>query len=218
MLTKLTALKRGLHNLLYSSRDISTAATLFDERAKTRQRERGYIGAQELSVTGYDRIHEEVAHRLVDRFLVDISPRLFDTIANIGWDLGHVERQLDCNMTMENLRVKHFLQIDASSRLLEASGRIKSSSMNKSLVIAEKEGNLPLEENSVDAILSNLQLHFVNDLLGLLIQSQRALKPEGVFLASLFGGQTLFELRSSLQLAEIEREGGISPHVSPFAG
>lgn len=43
-----------------------------------------------------------------------------------------------------------------------------------------------------------------------------SLKPDGVFMASIFGGDTLFELRSSLQLAEIERKGGLSPHISPF--
>lgn len=44
----------------------------------------------------------------------------------------------------------------------------------------------------------------------------KSLKPDGVFMASLFGGETLYELRSSLQLADIERKGGISPHISPF--
>ncbi len=50
------------------------------------------------------------------------------------------------------------------------------------------------------------------------MQIKEALKPDGVFLGALFGGDTLFELRTSLQLAEVEREGGISPHVSPMAG
>lgn len=43
-----------------------------------------------------------------------------------------------------------------------------------------------------------------------------SLKQDGVFLASVFGGDTLYELRSSLQLAELERRGGLSPHISPF--
>ena len=53
---------------------------------------------------------------------------------------------------------------------------------------------------------------------GVLVQIKEALKPDGVFLGALFGGDTLFELRTSLQLAEVEREGGISPHVSPMTG
>jgi NADH dehydrogenase [ubiquinone] 1 alpha subcomplex assembly factor 5 len=53
---------------------------------------------------------------------------------------------------------------------------------------------------------------------GVLVQIKEALKPDGVFIGAVLGGDTLFELRTSLQLAELEREGGISPHVSPMAG
>jgi NADH dehydrogenase [ubiquinone] 1 alpha subcomplex assembly factor 5 len=42
------------------------------------------------------------------------------------------------------------------------------------------------------------------------------LKPDGVFLGSMFGGNTLHELRASLAIAEQEREGGVSAHVSPM--
>ena len=49
-----------------------------------------------------------------------------------------------------------------------------------------------------------------------MIQICRSLKPDGVFIASMFGGDTLFELRTSMQLAELEREGGVSPRVSPM--
>lgn len=59
-------------------------------------------------------------------------------------------------------------------------------------------------------------LHWVNDLPGALIQFNRALKPDSPFLGCLFGGDTLFELRTSLQLAEQERWGGFGPHVSPM--
>lgn len=68
----------------------------------------------------------------------------------------------------------------------------------------------------MDLVVSNLSLHWVNDVLGCFRAIQKALKPDGVFIGSLFGGDTLYELRSSLQLAEIERKGGISPHISPF--
>ena len=50
------------------------------------------------------------------------------------------------------------------------------------------------------------------------MQIREALKPDGVFMGALFGGDTLFELRTALQLAEVDREGGVSPHVSPMAG
>ena len=69
-----------------------------------------------------------------------------------------------------------------------------------------------------EAILSNLSLHWVNDLPGTLIQIRQVLKEDGVFIGSMLGGDSLFELRTDLQLAELEREGGISPRVSPMTG
>lgn len=65
-------------------------------------------------------------------------------------------------------------------------------------------------------VLSSLSLHWVNDLPGCFNRIFKCLKPDGVFMAAIFGGDTLFELRSSLQLAELERKGGLSPHISPF--
>lgn len=65
-------------------------------------------------------------------------------------------------------------------------------------------------------VISNLALHWFNDLPGLIKSVNKCLKPDGPFLASLFGGETLYELRSSLHLAEQERRGGLSPHISPF--
>lgn len=75
---------------------------------------------------------------------------------------------------------------------------------------------LPLAENSVDAIVSNLSLHTINDLPGLLIQARRALKPDGLFLATLPGAESLRELRQVLAETEIALSGGITPRVAPF--
>ncbi|HRO03438.1 MAG TPA: methyltransferase domain-containing protein, partial [Terricaulis sp.] len=76
---------------------------------------------------------------------------------------------------------------------------------------------LPFAEASFDLIVSPLALHSVNDLPGALIQLRRALKPDGLLLAALFGGATLNELRLSLIEAEIELTGGAGPRVAPFA-
>lgn len=75
---------------------------------------------------------------------------------------------------------------------------------------------LQFEENSLDLVVSSLSLHWVNDLPGCFSSVLKCLKPDGVFMASVFGGETLYELRSALQLADLERRGGISPHISPF--
>lgn len=83
-------------------------------------------------------------------------------------------------------------------------------------VVADEEA-LPFAQASLDLAVSVLALHHVNDLPGALLQIRRALKPDGLFLAALAGGETLTELRQSFALAEEEIEGGASPRVAPFA-
>ncbi|MEM7680141.1 MAG: methyltransferase domain-containing protein [Pseudomonadota bacterium] len=75
----------------------------------------------------------------------------------------------------------------------------------------------PLKTHGLDLISSLLNLHSINDLPGTLIQIRRALKPDGLFLAAMLGGETLYELRESLQYAELELKGGVSPRIFPFA-
>ncbi len=82
--------------------------------------------------------------------------------------------------------------------------------------VAEAE-TLPLRPASLDLVLSNLELHWTNDLPGALVQLRRALKPDGLLLATLFGGETLAELRRALMEGELLEEGGASPRVAPFA-
>lgn len=85
------------------------------------------------------------------------------------------------------------------------------------LYVQGDEEALPFGPNSLDLVISNLSLHTVNDLPGALIQIRRALKPNGMFLASLFGGETLWQLRASLQHTEQRHQGGQSPRIAPFA-
>jgi SAM-dependent methyltransferase len=79
------------------------------------------------------------------------------------------------------------------------------------------EETLPLKPESLDLVVSALALQFVNDLPGVLAQIRRALKPDGLLLAAMIGGDTLTELRQAFAAAEAECEGGISPRVAPFA-
>ena len=108
----------------------------------------------------------------------------------------------------------------ASVQLVQADASAKMAGLARSAlfspaVVAEEDW-LPFRDESFDLILCPLTLHFANDLPGALIQIRRALKPGGLFLSSLFGGETLAELRQSLANAEIEVEGGLSPRVIPF--
>jgi SAM-dependent methyltransferase len=76
---------------------------------------------------------------------------------------------------------------------------------------------LPLAPESLDLAVSALALQFVNDLPGVLSQIRRALRPDGLLLAAMLGGDTLTELRQSFAAAEAECEGGVSPRVAPLA-
>jgi SAM-dependent methyltransferase len=83
-------------------------------------------------------------------------------------------------------------------------------------VVADEE-TLPFAPHSFDLVVSVLGLHAVNDLPGALVQIRRALTPDGLFMAALFGGATLGELRRAFASGEAETSGGASPRVAPFA-
>ena len=82
--------------------------------------------------------------------------------------------------------------------------------------VADEEA-LPFADASFDLVLSNLSLHWVNDLPGALIQIRRALRPDGFFIAAMAGGETLKELSQCLFDAELAVTGGAAPRLSPFA-
>jgi SAM-dependent methyltransferase len=109
--------------------------------------------------------------------------------------------------------------VRASLRKLDAVGTIVGADViarGRPFVIADEEA-LPFRDASLDLVVSGLALHFANDLPGVLAQIRRALKPDGLFVAALLGGETLTELRQAFAEAESEIEGGASPRVAPFA-
>jgi SAM-dependent methyltransferase len=97
----------------------------------------------------------------------------------------------------------------------QAPDRFKSAAR---LALDDTQGEaLPFRPGSLDLAVSALAFQFVNDLPGVLAQIRRALRPDGLLLAAMFGGDTLTELRQSFAAAETEMEGGLSPRVAPFA-
>lgn len=149
----------------------------------------------------FDFLKTEVADRLIDR-LDDIN-RSFPVALDLGAHTGAM---------CERLATRDGTQTVFSTDITEAMIR-----QAKSLRIVGDEEALPVAENSLDLITSCLSLHWVNDLPGAMIQANRALKPDGLFLAALLGGATLQELRQALMEAEMAVDGGISPRISPFA-
>ncbi|KAJ3406793.1 hypothetical protein HDV05_005828, partial [Chytridiales sp. JEL 0842] len=152
-------------------------------------------------------LKDEVADRVVDR-LLDIKRR-FGTVLDLGSGAGHIIKFAQGDM-MDKL-----VQLDSAEKMLFRDAD-KEYEVPTERIVADEE-HLPFEENTFDCVLSSLALHWVNDLPGTLIQIQKSLKPDCPFIGAMLGGETLYELRTSLQLAEIERNGGVSPHVSPMA-
>ena len=142
-----------------------------------------------------DRVAEEAADRLAAIL------RRFDLAIDLGSPGDALRRALAGN---------------AQVGTLVAIGHAALASARGLAVVADEEMP-PLREASVDLVVSALSLQTVNDLPGAFVQIRRALKPDGLFLAALLGGETLTELRQSFAAAEVELEGGLSPRVAPFA-
>jgi SAM-dependent methyltransferase len=145
---------------------------------------------------------------LLDRVTEDLADRLaavlrrFDLAVDLGTPGNAVQRAL--------------ARVGSVGTIVGARGPSKANEgPPKPYLIADEEA-LPFGDASLDLIVSALALQFVNDLPGTLVQIRRALKPDGLFLAALCGGDTLTELRQSFAAAESEIEGGASPHVVPF--
>jgi hypothetical protein len=83
--------------------------------------------------------------------------------------------------------------------------------------IVPEEDMLTLDVQNHDLVIHAMGLHWANDLVGQLVQCRRALRPDGLFLGALFGGQTLSELRTVWAEVEAKLKGGLSPRVAPMA-
>jgi hypothetical protein len=144
---------------------------------------------------------DEVAGRLADR-LLDVN-RNFATVLDLGCHTGQMARAIG-----DRPKVGLLVQSDLSEHMVaRASG----------LRVAADEEALPFGDGVFDLVISALSLHWVNDLPGTLIQINRCLKPDGLFLGAFLGGGTLHELRAAFMDGELESEGGCAPRVSPFA-
>ncbi|MCZ4282164.1 methyltransferase domain-containing protein [Kiloniella laminariae] len=150
------------------------------------------------NLDNHDFLLQEVADRLGDR-LLDIT-RTFPKALDLGSQHELLVRTLGSRGD-----IKDFSALEYSAN--------KETAGETNLIHEEL---LPVEANSFDLVISNLCLHWVNDLPGTFVQINRCLKPDGLFLAAMIGGESLKELRSALMEAEMEVEGGVSPRVSPL--
>lgn len=146
-----------------------------------------------------DFLHRRIAEDLVDR--LESVRRDFPRALVLGARRGALAEGLD------RRRVGWVVEADLSAAML--AGRAGPR-------VALDEERLPFAPSTFDLIVAPLSLHWVNDLVGSLIQIRLALTPGGMFLGALLGGATLSELRACLTEAELEQRGGAGMRVSPM--
>jgi len=167
---------------------------IFDRKTLRRRRDRAASAAEDAF------LFRVIAERLCER-LGDFT-RTFPLALDLGAHSGILADTLSGEGDIQMV-----VQADMSAAMLaETSGPR----------VACDEEFLPFAENTFDLVISGGSLHWVNDLPGTLAQIKHILKPEGLFLAMFPGGESLNELRTVLEAAELSATGGVSPRVSPF--
>jgi len=170
-----------------------TNPAVFDRKLLRQRRDRA---AEDIS--SFDFLLKDVAAHLLDR--LTLIKKTFPVVLELG---GH-------GILAKELKKREGTELTVTS---DISGKMAAQS---GIGVVADEEFLPFAPQSLDAVISNLSLHWVNDLPGTLLQIRHALKPDGLFLAAVLGGETLKELRESLMTAELAVTGGASPRVSPF--
>lgn len=200
---------------------------VFDRHVKLIQKERA---ANNPDSKYAEYLRDEINRRTIDRLA--FLKTEFTNVLDFGAHSGNFERLL-CDPSRDSQnpqwkadreliksKIGKILLVESSkSMLFKDVDSAFNKEMNLERLVADEENfDIPelSEKNQYDLIISNLSLHWINDLPEVYKKLFNCLKPDGCFIGSMFGGDTLFELRTSLQLAEIERYGGISPRVSPF--
>ena len=168
---------------------------IFERAAVRRHRERAALFPAETRF-----LHRAVQERLIDR-LNDVRHR-FARVLDLGVGDGGL-----ATLLAETGQTPEIVSFDPAWRFAR---------QHPAGVVGEAEA-LPFRAASFDLVVSALGLHWTNDLPGALLQLRHILKPDGLLLATLYGGRTLWELQEVLMQAELEVAGGAAPRVSPFA-
>lgn len=193
---------------------------IFSSQQKWQQKERA--ASDRETSRSVDYLRDEVASRLCERVL-DIN-RHFPKVLDFGANACNIARMLTLpsedapDKGPRSERIGTLVAAESSEKLLY---RDADMDFNKEIDIVREvlptSELLPYEANSFDAVLSSLSLHWTNDLPSVLAQANSILKPDCPFIGVMMGGDSLFELRTALQLAEQDRRGGVATHTSPLA-
>lgn len=185
---------------------------VFDRKLKGLQRS----AASSLSCD----LHKLCAEQMLDRrsFVKRETPIVLEVGAHTGWYFRHMleKKQL--------FGLKQYIQTDISEERLnknyEEIKHLVPPDVEYVQICCDEESsaNQPfgIPDKSVDMVVSCLSMHWVNDLESAMVNIRKVLKKDGFLLNAMFGGNTLYELRSCFSMAQSEALGGVSPHVSPM--
>lgn len=208
--------------------DEASATHAFDRQLKKLQKNNAarshQIWKDSPEYESYDYIREEIALRVVDR-LDDIKREEgFPLALELGAGPGYIHRAICQQESLQGNEggiggVRKLVQLEFSGGMLHRDADITVPHRDRCgtyRLEADEENKLPFPDGTFDLVISSTSLHWVNKLPSLFREVNRVLKPDGCFIFAMIGGTTLPELRGSMALAELEREGGVSPHVGPF--
>ncbi len=171
------------------------SVNIFDRAAVRLHRDRAAPGLDR-----HDFLLREVGQRLEER--LQSIKRRFPRALDLGCHRGELG-----NILTHHRDIECIVNCDPSFGMAALSPRPR---------LVADEDSLPFPGNCFDMVMSLLSLHWVNDLPGAIREVARCLRPDGLFLAAMFGGETLIELRRSLIQAECKTSNKAYPRVSPF--
>ena len=209
----------------FSSDQAATEA--FDRRIKTLQRNNAArshrLWRDDPESVNYDYLRTEIASRLVDR-LDDIKREEgFPLALDIGAGAGYIHRAICAEDALRGEGgiggVRKIVQLDSAKEALHRDEDLDFSGSDRCgsyRLVQDEEDTLPFPDGTFDLVISSMSMHWINKLPQLFAEVSRVLKPDGCFMFAMVGGETLSELRASMVLGELERDGGVSPHIGPF--
>ena len=183
-----------------------TVTRLFDQQLIRQHRQRASRDYADFAF-----LKDAAAARLADR--LELIRRDFNLCLDLGAHDGRLAQHFAQHFAQDSagsVKIGHMIQADPAVEFAFAAA-------NYGPGIVHALDQLPYKAESFDAVFSCLSLHWVDDLPGLMMQARRLLKPDGLLLMSLLGGNSLIELRQVLAEAEQDITGGLSPRCAPMA-
>ncbi|KAF2106093.1 S-adenosyl-L-methionine-dependent methyltransferase [Lophiotrema nucula] len=193
---------------------------IFSHQHKWMQKERAASDVETSRSVDY--LRDEVASRLCER-LLDIN-RHFPQVLDLGANACNIARMLTFpsedspDAGPRANRVGTLTAAESSEKLLFRDADLPfNTEIDVKREVLPTSELLPYDANTFDAVLSSLSMHWINDLPSVLAQVNHILKADSPFIGVMMGGDSLYELRTSLQLADQDRRGGVATHTSPLA-